>query len=163
MKEYEAEFDSMLFHLPLAGSTFKKVYYDQTLMRCVSKFVPAEDLVVPYSATSLEDAEAIIHVVKISGNDLRKQQVSAFYKDIELGEPAFDTNDVQDKKDKIEGVTRAASAEMHTLLECHVELDLEGYEDKNMQTGEETGIKLPYIVTVHDETGNVLAIRSHVL
>jgi hypothetical protein len=161
MKEYEPEFDQMLFNLPLAGSTFKKVYFDSVLGRTVSKFVPAEDLVVPYSATSLEDAEAIIHVVKISGNDLRKQQVSAFYKDIELGEPAFDTNDVQDKKDKIEGVTRAASAEMHTLLECHVELDLEGYEDKNMQTGEETGIKLPYIVTVHDETGNVLAIRRN--
>ena len=161
MKEYEPEFDQMLFNLPLAGSTFKKVYFDSVLGRTVSKFVPAEDLVVPYSATSLEDAEAIIHVVKMSGNDLRKQQVSGFYKDIELGEPAFDTSDVQDKKDKIEGMTRGSSAEMHTLLECHVELDLEGYEDKNMETGEETGIKLPYIVTVHDETGNVLAIRRN--
>jgi hypothetical protein len=161
MKEYEPEFDQMLFNLPLAGSTFKKVYFDSVLGRTVSKFVPAEDLVVPYSATSLEDAEAIIHVVKMSGNDLRKQQVSGFYKDIELGEPAFDTSDVQDKKDKIEGMTRGSSAEMHTLLECHVELDLEGYEDKNMETDEETGIKLPYIVTVHDETGNVLAIRRN--
>ena len=161
MKEYEPEFDQMLFNLPLAGSTFKKVYFDSVLGRTVSKFVPAEDLVVPYSATSLEDAEAIIHVVKMSGNDLRKQQISGFYKDVDIGEPAFDTSDVKDKKDKIDGVSRGVSAEMHTLLECHVELDLEGYEDKNIETGEETGIKLPYIVTVHDETGNVLSIRRN--
>jgi hypothetical protein len=161
MKEYEPEFDQMLFNLPLAGSTFKKVYYDSVLGRSVSKFVPAEDLVVPYSATSLEDAEAIIHVIKMSGNELRKQQISGFYKDTDIGEPAFDTNDVKEKKDSIEGVTRGVSGEMHTLLECHVELDLEGYEDKNPQTGEETGIKLPYIVTVHDETGNVLSIRRN--
>jgi hypothetical protein len=161
MKEYEPEFDQMLFNLPLAGSTFKKVYFDSVLGRTVSKFVPAEDLVVPYSATSLEDAEAIIHVVKMSGNDLRKQQVSGFYKDIDIGEPAFDTSDVKEKKDKIDGVSRGVSAEMHTLLECHVELDLEGYEDKNLETGEETGIMLPYIVTVHDETGNVLSIRRN--
>jgi len=161
MKEYEPEFDQMLFNLPLAGSTFKKVYFDSVLGRSVSKFVPAEDLVVPYSATSLEDAEAIIHVVKMSGNELRKQQISGFYKDIDLGEPGFDTNDVRDKKDRIDGITRGSSAEMHTLLECHVELDLEGYEDRNAETGEETGIKLPYIVTVHDETGNVLSIRRN--
>jgi hypothetical protein len=161
MKEYEPEFDQMLFNLPLAGSTFKKVYFDAVVGRTVSKFVPAEDLVVPYSATSLEDAEAIIHVVKMSGNDLRKQQIAGFYKDVDIGEPAFDTDDVKEKKDKIEGVSRSVSAEMHTLLECHVELDLEGYEDKNIETGEETGIKLPYIVTVHDETGNVLSIRRN--
>ena len=161
MKEYEPEFDQMLFNLPLAGSTFKKVYFDSVVGRTVSKFVPAEDLVVPYSATSLEDAEAIIHVVKMSGNDLRKQQIAGFYKDVDIGEPAFDTSEVKEKKDRIEGVSRSVSAEMHTLLECHVELDLEGYEDKNIETGEETGIKLPYIVTVHDETGNVLSIRRN--
>ena len=161
MKEYEPEFDQMLFNLPLAGSTFKKVYFDSVLGRTVSKFVPAEDLVVPYSATSLEDAEAIIHVVKMSGNDLRKQQISGFYKDVDIGEPAFDTSDVKEKKDKIDGVSRGVSAEMHTLLECHVELDLEGYEDMDLETGEPTGIKLPYIVTVHDETGNVLSIRRN--
>ena len=97
----------------------------------------------------------------MSGNDLRKQQISGFYKDVDIGEPAFDTSDVKDKKDKIDGVSRGVSAEMHTLLECHVELDLDGYEDKNIETGEETGIKLPYIVTVHDETGNVLSIRRN--
>jgi hypothetical protein len=161
MKEYEPEFDQMLFNLPLAGSTFKKVYFDSVLGRSVSKFVPAEDLVVPYSATSLEDAEAIIHVIKMSGNDLRKQQISGFYKDTDIGEPTYETSEVKDKKDKIEGVSRSVSAEMHTLLECHVELDLEGFEDRNTQTGEETGIKLPYIVTVHDETGNVLSIRRN--
>ena len=161
MKEYEPEFDQMLFNLPLAGSTFKKVYFDSVLGRTVSKFVPAEDLVVPYSATSLEDAETIIHVVKMSGNDLLKQQVSGFYKKVDIGEPAFDTSDVKEKKDKIEGVSRSVSAEMHTLLECHVELDLEGYEDSDPETGEPTGIKLPYIVTVHDETGNVLSIRRN--
>ena len=161
MKEYEPEFDQMLFNLPLAGSTFKKVYFDAVLGRTVSKFVPAEDLVVPYSATSLEDAEAIIHVVKMSGNDLLKQQVSGFYKKVDIGEPAFDTSDVKEKKDKIDGVSRGVSAEMHTLLECHVELDLEGYEDMDLETGEPTGIKLPYIVTVHDETGNVLSIRRN--
>ena len=161
MKEYEPEFDQMLFNLPLAGSTFKKVYFDAVLGRTVSKFIPAEDLVVPYSATSLEDAEAIIHVVKMSGNDLRKQQISGFYKDTDIGEPTYETSEVKEKKDRIEGVSRGVSAEMHTLLECHVELDLEGYEDKNPQTGEPTGIKLPYIVTVHDETGNVLSIRRN--
>jgi hypothetical protein len=161
MKEYEPEFDQMLFNLPLAGSTFKKVYFDAVLGRSVSKFVPAEDLVVPYSATSLEDAEAIVHVIKMSGNELRKQQISGFYKDSDIGDPGYDTNDVKEKKDKIDGVSRGVSSEMHTLLECHVELDLEGYEDKNIETGEETGIKLPYIVTVHDETGNVLSIRRN--
>ena len=84
MKEYEPEFDSMLFHLPLAGSTFKKVYYDEVEGRAVSKFVPADDLIVPYTATSLDDAEAIIHRVKISENELRKQQVAGFYRDVEL-------------------------------------------------------------------------------
>jgi hypothetical protein len=84
MKEYEPEFDQMLFYLPLSGSTFKKVYYDETLGRAVSKFIQAQDIVVPYTATSLEDAEAVIHVIKISENDLRKQQVAGFYRDIEL-------------------------------------------------------------------------------
>ena len=82
MTEYEPEFDQMLFYLPLSGSTFKKVYYDELLGRAVSKFVPAEDLIVPYSATSLEDTEAIIHVIKMSGNELRKQQVAGFYRDV---------------------------------------------------------------------------------
>ena len=161
MKEYEPEFDQMLFNLPLAGSTFKKVYFDAVLGRTVSKFVPAEDLVVPYTATSLEDADTIIHVLKMSGNDLRKQQISGFYRDIELVEPSDTPTDIQEGKDKLGGVSAGAYNEMHTLLECHVELDLEGFEDKNIQTGEETDIKLPYIVTIDDESGEVLSIRRN--
>ena len=98
MGEYEPEFDQMLFHLPLAGSTFKKVYYDDLLGRAVSKFVPADDLIVPYSATSLEDAEAIMHVIKMSENDLRKQQVGGFYSDIDLGSPSMIKDEVESKE-----------------------------------------------------------------
>ena len=161
MKEYEPEFDQMLFNLPLAGSTFKKVYFDSVLGRTVSKFVPAEDLVVPYTATSLEDSETIIHVIKMSGNDLRKQQITGFYRDIELVEPSDTPTDIQEGKDKLSGVSAGSYNEIHTLLECHVELDLEGFEDKDKQSGEETGIKLPYIVTIDDEAGEVLAIRRN--
>ena len=100
MEEYEPEFDQMLFHLPLAGSTFKKVYYDVNLGRAVSKFVPADELIVPYTATSLDDAEAIIHKIKISEDDLRKQQVSGFYADIELGPPGADPDNELEKKER---------------------------------------------------------------
>ena len=103
MKEYEPEFDQMLFYLPLAGSTFKKVYYDDLLGRAVSKFVPADDLVVPYSATSLEDAEAICHIIKISENDLRKQQVGGFYRDIELSAPYAEESEIKKKERELEG------------------------------------------------------------
>src|SRR6056300_1704432 len=104
MKEYESEFDQMLFYLPLSGSTFKKVYYDDLLGRAVSKFVPADDLVVPYSATSLDDAESVIHEVKISENELRKQQVSGFYKYVELSEPAMDNDEIDKKEQELEGI-----------------------------------------------------------
>ena len=100
MQEYEPEFDQMLFHLPLAGSTFKKVYYDQLLGRAVSKFIPAEDLIVPYTATSLDDAESIIHSLKMSENDLRKQQVNGFYSDVDLGPPGVTSNDDLTKKER---------------------------------------------------------------
>jgi hypothetical protein len=102
MKEYEPEFDSMLFHLPLSGSTFKKVYYDEVEGRAVSKFVPADDLIVPYTATSLDDAEAIIHRIKISENELRKQQIAGFYKDIELGKPGDKESDIEKKERELE-------------------------------------------------------------
>ena len=160
MKEYEPEFDQMLFNLPLAGSTFKKVYFDSVLGRTVSKFVPAEDLLVSYNATSLEDTDTIIHVIKMSANDLRKQQVSGFYRDIDLDEPGYESNDVADKKEELEGVEKTNGNEMHTLLECHCELDIEGFEDRR-ETGEETGIKLPYIVTLHEDSGEVLSIRRN--
>ena len=163
MKEYESEFDSMLFHLPLAGSTFKKVYYDVPMGRVVSKFVPADELIVPYTATSLEDAEAIIHRVKISENELRKQQVNGFYSDVELGPPGTDvTNgEVEKKERELEGSKKTGKNEpMYTLLECHVNLDLEGFEDVGAD-GEPTGIKLPYIVTVEEGSRKVLSIRRN--
>ena len=165
MKEYEPEFDQMLFYLPLSGSTFKKVYYDETIARAVSKFVSAEDLVVPYSATSLEDAEAIVHVIKISGNDLRKQQVAGFYRDIELlpSDESSNTNDVKTKERQLEGVSKSDFQEdVYNLLECHINLDLEGFEDTDA-SGEPTGIKLPYIVTIEEGSREVLSIRRNFL
>jgi hypothetical protein len=161
MQEYEPEFDQMLFHLPLAGSAFKKVYYDDLLGRAVSKFVPADDLIVPYTATSLDDAEAIIHRIKISGNDLRKQQVVGFYKDIELGQPADIENKLEQKERELEGSRKSGKPEdMYTLLECHVNLDLEGFEDMGPD-GEPTGIKLPYIVTIDETSSKILSIRRN--
>ncbi len=162
MSEYEPEFDQMLFHLPLAGSTFKKIYYDDLLGRAVSKFVPADDLVVPYSATSLEDAEAIIQIIKMSENDLRKQQVNGFYSDIELQKPQNVTKDeVENKERELEGSKKSGKQEtIYTLLECHVNLDLEGFEDKDAELNP-TGIKLPYIVTVDETSRKVLAIRRN--
>ncbi len=162
MKEYESEFDSMLFHLPLAGSTFKKIYYDVPLGRVVSKFVPADELIVPYTATSLDDAEAVIHTVKISENELRKQQVNGFYSDVELGPPGTDTNGELSKKEReLEGTKKTGKNEpVYTLLECHVNLDLEGFEDVG-EDGEPTGIKLPYLVTVDEGSRKVLSIRRN--
>ena len=161
MPEYEPEFDQMLFHLPLAGSAFKKVYYDDIMQRAVSKFVPADDLVVPYSATSLDDAEAIMHVIKMSENDLRKQQVGGFYSDIELGSPAVFKDEVESKERELEGTKKSGRPDqVYTLFECHVNLDLEGFEDKDAN-GEPTGIKLPYIVTVDEGSRKVLSIRRN--
>jgi len=161
MKEYESEFDSMLFHLPLAGSTFKKVYYDVPMGRAVSKFVPADELVVPYTATSIEDAESVIHVIKISENELRKQQVNGFYRDVELGPPGHvEKNDLDKKEKELDGTKKTGKQEpVYTLLECHVNLDLEGFEDTNSEGP--TGIKLPYIVTVEEGSRVVLSIRRN--
>ena len=160
MKEYEAEFDQMLFYLPLSGSAFKKVYYDDIHQRTVSKFVPADDLIVPYTATSLEDAESIIHVVKMSENDLRKQQVAGFYRDIELT-PGQDQESETDRKEReLEGRTKSKDQKIFTLLECHVDLDLMGFEDMSPEQ-EPTGIKLPYIVTIEESSKEVLSIRRN--
>ena len=162
MKEYETDFDQMLFYLPLSGSTFKKVYYDDLLGRAVSKFVPADDLVVPYTATSLDDAESVIHVVKMSENDLRKQMLSGFYSDIELTKPTGTvTNELEDKEREVEGVTKSQRTDpLYTILECHVDLDLEGFEDLGPD-GEPTGIKLPYVVTIEEGSRKVLSIRRN--
>ena len=161
MKEYEPEFDQMLFYLPLSGSAFKKVYYDELLDRAVSKFVPSDDLIVPYTATSLEDAEAVVHRLKMSENDLRKKQVSGFYRDIEISPGYTQDTDVEKKELEIEGVKKSKEENLFTILEYHVDLDLEGFEDKNMETGEATGIKLPYIVTIDQGSREVLSIRRN--
>jgi hypothetical protein len=162
MKEYESEFDSMLFHLPLAGSTFKKVYYDVPMGRVVSKFVPADELVVPYTATSIDDAESVIHVIKISENELRKQQVNGFYRDVELGPPGnVEKNDLEKKERELDGTKKTGKQEpVYTLLECHVNLDLEGFEEVGAD-GQPTGIKLPYIVTVEEGSRIVLSIKRN--
>ena len=161
MKEYEPEFDQMLFYLPLSGSTFKKVYYDDLLGRAVSKFIPAEDLVVPYSATSLEDAEAVIHVLRISQNDLRKQQINGFYRDIDLGEPPVQEDKLKQKELELEGIQQTGTEEMYTVLEMHVNIDLEGHEDVDPEDGEPTGVRLPYIVTIDEANSKVLSIRRN--
>jgi hypothetical protein len=166
MQEYEPEFDQMLFYLPLSGSTFKKIYYDETLGRAVSKFIQAQDIIVPYTANSIDDAEAVIHSIKISENELRKQQISGFYRDIELvaSDELTQDDDVKSKERQLEGVTMSGKTEdVFTLLECHVNLDLEGFEDMNPQTGEPTGIKLPYIVTIEENSREVLSIRRNYL
>ena len=160
MKEYEPEFDQMLFYLPLSGSTFKKVYYDELLGRAVSKFVPADDLIVPYTASSLEDAEAVCHTLKMSENDLRKQQVSGFYRDIDI-KPGYDQEtEVEKKERELEGVTKTRQEDVFSIVECHTDLDLEGFEDMGAD-GEPTGIKLPYIVTLEMGSREILSIRRN--
>jgi hypothetical protein len=161
MKEYEPEFDQMLFYLPLAGSSFKKVYYDEVEQRAVSKFVPADDLIVPYSATSLDDAESIIHVLKISENDLRKQQVAGFYRDIELKPSTANESEVEQKEKELEGQTKGVNEDVFNILEFHTNLDLEGFEDANLETGEQTGIKIPYVVTIEENSREILSIRRN--
>jgi len=160
MSEYEAEFDQMLFYLPLAGSAFKKVYYDEIMQRAVSKFVPADDIVVPYTATSLDDCESIIHKVRMTENDLRKQQVGGFYKDVEIDPSYMEETKSEKIQRELEGTSKGRDQKMFTLLECHVNLDLEGFED----LGEDetpTGIKLPYIVTLEEGTRKILSIRRN--
>jgi len=160
MKEYEAEFDQMLFYLPLAGSAFKKVYYDEIMQRAVSKFVPADDIVVPYTATSLDDCEAIIHKVRMSENELRKQQVGGFYRDIEINPSYMNESESEKAERELDGTSKGRDQRMYTLLECHVDLDLEGFEDSGAD-GEPTGIKIPYVVTVEEGTRKVLSIRRN--
>jgi hypothetical protein len=160
MKEYEAEFDQMLFYLPLAGSAFKKVYYDEIIQRAVSKFVPADDIVVPYTATSLDDCESVIHRVRMTENELRKQQVGGFYRDIEINPAYMDETSSEKAERELDGTSRGRDQRMYTLLECHVSLDLDGFEDIGTN-GEPTGIKVPYVVTVEEGTRKVLSIRRN--
>ena len=161
MEEYEPEFDQMLYYLGLAGSAFKKVYRDEALGRPVSKFIPAEDVLVPYVATDLKTAERVTHVIKMSKNELRKMQISGVYLDMDSKGSTNDGSDsITDAYDDIEGRSPSGTDEQFTLYECHCFLDLEDYPDVDA-TGEETGIKLPYIVTVCLDTNEVLAIRRN--
>ena len=160
MEEYTPEFDQMLFYLPLAGSTFKKVYYDEAIDRAVSKFVPAEDIVVPYGASDLDSCENITQVVKMTLNDLRIRQVMGFYRDIPVIPAQGAEDEITGEINKLDGVEPSNLDYDCTLLECHVNLDLEGFEDTG-EDGEPTGIKVPYIVTISEDSGQVLSIRRN--
>ena len=159
MVEYRPEHERMLWGLGLAGNAFKKVYYDPNLERQVSVFVPAEDLVVPYGASSLQTAERVTHVMRKTGNELRKLQVAGFYRDVDLGEPTHDLEEVEKKIAEKMGFN-ATTDNRFKVLEMHVDLDLEGYEDED-KDGEKTGIALPYVVTIERSTQTVLAIRRN--
>ena len=161
MEEFDPELDQMLFYLPLSGSAFKKVYYDQNLQRAVSKFIPSDELVVPYLATNLDSCERVTHVVKMMGNDLRKHQVSGFYKDVELEPYQLDEKDLKEAQRKLEGTQKTTgSMEQHQLLEFHVLLDLPGFEDTD-EKNKYKRIKLPYIVTIDEDSGQILGIRRN--
>ena len=162
MEDYTPDMDQMLFYLPLAGSTFKKVYFDEALGRIVSKFVPAENLVVPYETSDLDTCPNITQVVRMGLNDLRKMQVGGFYLDIPVTPVQQDLDSVGTEMDRINGMESSQIDYDCTLLECHVDLDLEGYEDRD-EDGEPTGIKLPYIVTISQDNGQVLAVRRNYL
>jgi len=156
MEEYTPEFDQLLFYLPLAGSAFKKIYYDSLLERAVSKFVPAEDLVVPYYATDLKDAPRITHVLKQSENDLLKKMASGFYMEVDLMKPQKKEDKIQDKYNELEGIKPVETNDyIYNVLEMHVDLDLSDY----ISEGEDSlGIKIPYIVTIEESTRQVLSI-----
>ena len=160
MEEYTPELDQMLFYLPLAGSTFKKVYFDENLGRAVSKFVPAEHLVVPYETSDLETCPNITQTLRISLNELRKKQISGFYLDIPVLPGQSEGDSVSDEINRIDGMTPSQIDYDCTLLECHVDLDIEGYEEKD-DDGEPTGIKVPYVVTISQDNGQILSIRRN--
>jgi len=155
MEDYTTDMDQMLFYLPLSGSTFKKIYYDALQDRPVSKFVPAEDLVVPYFATDLKDCERITHVIKMTQNEVIKKQAAGFYRDIELIESNTEPDDVQKKLNQLEGIKRTGDDYLHNILEMHVDLNLDEYEDFDDKAKK---IKIPYIVTIDEGSGEILSI-----
>ena len=163
MEEYDPETDQMLFYLPLVGSTFKKVYFDPLLQRGVSKFVHAEDLVVPYGATDLLTSPRITHVIRMDSNEIRKMQIAGFYRDVDLpsgGSNSGDYSEVQEAIDDAQGVQLSGPSYEMTLYEVHTSLDLDGFEDMDAE-GEPSGLKMPYIVTILESTGDVLSIRRN--
>lgn len=159
MQEYRPEHEKMLWSLPLAGSAFKKVYYDPNKGRQVAMFIPAEDIVVPYGASSLETSERVTHVMRKTKNEVLKLQAAGFYSDVDLGEPSNELDDIEKQKAEEQGLT-ASQDNRYRILEMHVDLDLAGYEDKDKK-GEPTGIALPYVVTIEKSTGAILAIRRN--
>ena len=160
MEEYDPDMDQLLFYLPLSGSCFKKVYWDVGLQRAVAKFIPAQDLVIPYFASDLYTAPRVTHVLRMDPNDLRKMQVSGMYRDIELVATDEATDQVREKVDQLQGTAKSYLDEMYTLLEMHVNIDLEGFEDLSPE-GEPTGIQLPYIVTIDKGSSKILSIRRN--
>jgi hypothetical protein len=159
MQEYRPEHERMLWGLGLAGNAFKKVYVDPSLDRQVSMFVPAEDIVVPYGASSIEQAERVTHVMRKTENELRRLQVSGFYRDVDLGTPDNVMDEVEKKIAEKLGF-RASSDDRYKVLEMHVDLDLPGYEHKD-EDGKVTGIALPYVVTIEKGSNTVLSIRRN--
>ena len=158
MEEYDPDMDQMLFYLPLSGSTFKKVYFDPSRQRAISKFIPAEDLVVNYSASDLQTAERVTHVTEMSENDIIKMQMATVYRDVDISRN-YDGEDgeVKEKINEIQGIRPTGDDDMYTIYECHTYLDLEGFEDTDIQ-GEQTGLKLPYIISIDKNSGEVLSI-----
>ena len=155
MEEYTTDMDQMLFYLPLSGSTFKKVYYDELLGRPVSKFIPAEEIVVPYYASDLKDCERITHVIKMTKNEVVKKQAAGFYRDIELSEGTPEQDQLSKKINELEGVKSTGGDYLHTILEMHVDLSLDDYEDFDDKAKK---IKIPYIVTIDEGSGEILSI-----
>ena len=165
MQEFDPELDMMLFYLPLAGSAFKKVYYDTAMNKAMSKFIQLQDLVVPYEATDIFTAERVTHVLQMSKNEIRKQQLSGFYRDVELtgGSYNLTRDEIEEQIDEIEGMEPGYNDDRdHTVYEVHTVLDLPGYEDMDAQ-GRPTGLKLPYIITIDEPSQRVLSIRRNYL
>ena len=165
MEEYDPELDQMLFYLPLAGSAFKKVYFDFVLNRAMSKFIPPEDLIVPYEAADISSAERITHVINMSSNEIKKQQLTGFYANVDIGSDGYSENlsDVEEAIDEIQGISPSYKENRNrTVYEVHTVLDIEGYEDIDAN-GNPTGLKLPYIVTIEESSEKILSIRRNYL
>ena len=165
MKEYDPELDMLLFYLPLAGSAFKKVYFDFVTNKAVSKFIPPEDLIVPYEASDISSAERITHVINMSLNEVKKQQLTGFYANVDMPESSYadDDSDVETTIDEIQGVSPSYKEDRNRVIyEIHTVLDIEGFEDLDA-SGNPTGLKLPYIITIDEDTETVLAIRRNYL
>ena len=159
MTEYRPEHEKLLWSLPITGSAFKKVYYDPSKGRQVAVFIPAEDIVVPYGASSIEDSERVTHVMRKTKNEVIKLQEAGFYRDIDLGDPSYELDDIEKQKAEEQGMS-AIQDDRFRILEMHVNLDIKGFEHKN-EDGEETGIALPYVVTIEKGTKEILSIRRN--